>query len=134
MTVSRRKGNPGLADALFSRIVRSRGRCEYHGCTSQGPYDTAHNIPRECSGTRCVEDNAWCMCRTHHRLIDKHWHEKRSLTLSTIGEDRYDELRSLADGYKDRSGTSVLFWADEVHRLKARCDELGLDKRRQVPA
>lgn len=130
MTVSRRKGDCALADVLFSRIVRSRGRCEYPGCTSQGPYDTAHNIPRAASGTRCVEDNAWCLCRTHHRLVDSRWHEKHALTLATIGEARYEELRQLDAGYKNLPTTSAVFWRDEVDRLKARCRELGLSEKR----
>lgn len=130
MSVARRTGDPGNADRLFSLIVRSRGRCEFPGCSSQGPFDTAHNIPRECSGTRCVEDNAWCLCRSHHRLVDKHWHEKRALTLSTIGEARYEELRALSEGYKHLPTTSATFWKDEVARLSARCAELDIDTRR----
>lgn len=134
MTVSRRSGNPGLADALFSRIVRSRGRCEYPGCTSPGPFDTAHNIPRAASGTRCVEDNAWCLCRTHHHLVDSRWHEKQALTSATIGMVRYAELQALDVGYRDLPTTSAVFWREEVARLKARCIELGLDTRKQIPA
>lgn len=132
MSVTRRTGAPGKADYLFSLIVRSRGRCEYPGCTSQGPFDTAHNIPRDCSGTRCVEDNAWSLCRSHHRLVDKHWHEKRALTLSTIGEERFDELVALADGYKHLPLTSKTFWRGEVERLTARCAELDIDTRRSA--
>lgn len=132
VTVSRRKGNPGMADALFSRIVRSRGRCEYPGCTSQGPYDTAHLIGRRYSATRCMEENAVCACRSHHQLIDSWWDEKRRVVVATIGEDRYDQLKRLAE--IGTPSNSTTFWASEVERLKARCDELGLDKRRQVPA
>ena len=130
MTVATRKGDAGLADILFSRIVRSRGFCEYPGCKSQGPYVTAHVIGRGASGVRCVEDNAWCMCATHHALVDN-WHdEKAMLVAQTIGDDRYRELRAIAEGYKRLPVTSKLWWADEVERLKARCRELGLSDRR----
>lgn len=127
MTVSRRKGNPGKADMLFSRIVRSRGRCEYPGCMSQGPYDTAHLIGRRYSATRCQEDNAIAACRTHHQLIDGWWDEKRKVVHATIGEDRYDELKRMAE--QGLQTTSTLFWADEVFRLTARCRELDIDTR-----
>lgn len=132
MTVSRRTGDAGLADTLFSRIIRSRGRCEYPGCSSPGPYDTAHLIGRLYRGTRCVEDNAVCMCRTHHRLIDAWWDEKQKVVAATIGQGRYDELKRLANAAPET--TSRLFWAAEADRLRARCVELGLDTRKRVPA
>lgn len=130
MSTARRKGDPGKADMLFSRIIRSRGRCEYPGCTSDGPYDTAHLIGRRYSATRCMEDNAACMCRTHHALIDNWWSEKAQVVDLLIGRDRYDELRRIAeDGIPT---TSALFWSGEVDRLMTRCDELGIDTRRRV--
>ena len=125
MTVARRKGNPGKADMLFSRIVRSRGRCEYPGCTSPGPYDTAHLIGRRYSATRCMEDNAVCACRSHHQLIDSWWDEKRKVVHATIGEARYDELKTLAE--QGPPTNSTLFWSGEVDRLLERCAELGVD-------
>lgn len=112
---------------LFSRIVRARGRCQYPGCTSPGPYDTAHLIGRRYSATRCVEDNAICACRTHHQLIDGWWDEKRKVVLATIGEARYDQLRALAEA--GPSVNSTLFWATEVERLTERCRALGVDTR-----
>lgn len=130
MTVARRKGDAGLADLLFSRIIRARGCCEYPGCASGGPFDTAHLIGRRYRMTRCVEDNALCLCRAHHLMIDGWWDEKRKAVAATIGEDRYDELRRLAEGSPQMS--SAMFWAGEVERLRARCTELGLDTRRRV--
>lgn len=128
MTVARSKGNRGLADILFSRIVRSRGRCEYPGCDSQGPFDTAHLIGRNYSAVRCVETNAICACRTHHALIDSWPEEKLRVIEATIGMDVYEQNRDLA-----RAGhalSAALFWAAEVDRLKTRCVELGLSDRR----
>jgi hypothetical protein len=127
MTTARRKGDPGKADMLFSRIVRSRGRCEYPGCASQGPYDTAHLIGRRYSATRCMEDNAVCACRSHHQLIDGWWDEKERVVDATIGQERYAELRAVAEAGIPLS--SALFWAGEVERLTARCRELDIDTR-----
>lgn len=132
MTVAQRSGDPGLADALFSRIIRSRGVCQYPGCESQGPFDTAHLIGRKWRATRCVEDNAVCACRTHHVLIDQWWDEKQKVVDATIGHDRYYELKRIAN--EPPSTTSKLFWAGEAARLKQRCIELGLDTRKRIPA
>jgi hypothetical protein len=130
VTVATRKGDAGLADILFSRIVRSRGRCEYPGCDSRGPYDTAHIIGRGYSGTRCVEENAWCLCRTHHVLVDNWWDEKQDLIDRTIGRNVWIDLKGAANAYKTRPVTSAVFWSEELARLKARCRELGLSEKR----
>jgi hypothetical protein len=130
MTVARHKGAKGLCDILFSRIVRSRGRCEYPGCTSQGPFETAHLIGRASSGTRCIEDNACCCCASHHRLIDAWWDEKAAIVEATIGEERYRELKEIAGQHKFIPLTSAVFWSEELDRMKARCRELGLSDRR----
>lgn len=127
MTVARRTGAPGKADRLFSLIVRSRGRCEYP-CDSTGPFDTAHLIRREYSATRCIEDNAACMCRTHHALIDKWPDEKLALVDRLIGPERWAELRALAEA--GPPPPQRLFWPTEVERLTARCVELDIDTRR----
>lgn len=132
MSVSQRSGDPGLADALFSRIIRSRGLCQYPGCTSQGPYVTGHLIGRTYRNTRCLEDNAVAICPTHHALIDAWWDEKALVVEATIGQARYDQLKRLAN--QTPTTTSKLFWASEAERLKARCVELGLDVRRKIPA
>lgn len=132
MTVARRKGAPGKADRLFSLIVRSRGRCEWPGCASQGPYDTAHVIGRSFSGTRCEEDNAWCLCRSHHAEVDQWPHKKMWLVRQTIGEPRYFELTRLAEEYRSRPTTAARFWTDEAERLTVRCAELDIDTRRSA--
>ena len=127
MSVSRRNGAPGKADWLFSRIVRSRGRCEMPGCNSTGPFDTAHIIGRNYSATRCQEDNAWCMCRTHHQLVDAWPEEKMGLVAVTIGMKRYLELRDIAKAGPPPPQST--FWPNEVARLKDRCGELDIDTR-----
>lgn len=132
MTVARAKGDKGRADFLFSRIVRSRGHCQYPGCTSQGPYECAHLIGRSMSGTRVQEDNAVCLCGSHHRLIDAWWDEKQKVVQATIGEARYDELKELAREHKFLPITSAQFWKAERARLEQRAADLGIDVRRSA--
>ncbi len=130
MTVSRRKGDAGKADLLFSRIVRSRGFCERCGMTA-GPFDTAHVVRRRYSATRCIEDNAWCLCRTCHQTVDGWPNEFMWLVERTIGVDRYKALCDLAQAGPSMS--SRLFWRDTADRLVERCIELSVDTRWRVP-
>lgn len=124
MSVARRTGDPGKADMLFSRLVRSRGACER--CGKQGT-DTAHIVRRRYSATRCVEDNAWCLCRPCHVKVDGWPHEFMWLVERTIGVPRYQELvRQANDG---PALSSRLFWRGEVERLLGRCAEEGIDTR-----
>lgn len=129
MSTARRKGAPGKADMLFSRIVRSRVRCEMCG---QPATDTAHIVKRRFSATRCLEDNAWALCRSCH-IETEQW-PARFLRLvdDTIGRDRYDELVRMAEAGIDLP--SKLFWPAEVARLTERCRELGIDTRLRIPA
>lgn len=131
MTVSRRKGDAGKADELFRRIIHSRGSCERCG----GPAtDCAHIIGRARSATRCMEDNAWMLCRSCHERVDNYWHDKAEMVERTIGIDRYYEMLRLADEFTSSTTSSKRFWAEEVARLKARCDELGIDTRAKKAA
>jgi hypothetical protein len=127
MTVARRNGNPGKADLLFSRIVRSRATCER--CGGQAT-DTAHIVRRRYSATRCVEDNAWALCSSCHRATEDDPAQFMLLVDRTIGPDRYGELRLQA--HAGIPGSSHAFWLAEVVRLTARCVELGIDTRRRV--
>jgi hypothetical protein len=124
------KGDRGLADILMSRIVRSRETCQR--CGGVGT-DTAHIVKRRYSATRCVEDNAWCLCRACHGHTEEFPHEFMALVDHTIGRRRYDQLVHMAL-LGIGTWNSKLFWANEVTRLKARCEELGLDTRRRIPA
>jgi hypothetical protein len=127
MTVARRKGDPGKADMLFSRIVRSRGTCERCGLQAT---DTAHIVPRRYSATRCIEDNAWALCRSCHAATGENQREFMALVRATIGEERHDELWQ--EAYAGKGG--ALFWAGEAARMTARAKELGIDTRWKVPA
>ena len=122
MSVSRVSGDRGRCDLLFSRIVRSRGACER--CGRPGT-DTAHIVGRRFSATRCAEDNAWCLCRSCHRITGTWADEFMALADGTIGNDRYEALRRQAEaGIVGQ--TSLMFWRDSLQRLLIRYDELGI--------
>src|SRR5204862_2189038 len=113
---------------LAGRIVRSRGRCEYPDC-DRCDVVWAHIIRRRYGATRCIEDGAWALCPTHHDLVDNWPDEHLKVVRATIGEDRYWELKRIANA--GLPFTSALFWAGEVARLKDRCRELGLSATRK---
>jgi len=121
-----KKGPAKRCDVLFSRIVRSRGQCERCGLTDT-PFQCAHIIRRRYAATRCLEDNAWCLCVPCHQLVDGNAGEFTDLVNRTIGRPRFDGLYSTAQG--GPPGSYALFWRGELQRLLARCDELGVDAR-----
>lgn len=128
MPVARAKGDRGRADMLFSRIVRSRGACQ----RCQAPAtDTAHIIGRRFSATRCLEENAWALCRRCHQITGEWPTEFINLVHLTCTMDGYVKLRELAEG--GIPTTSKLFWEAEVERLTQRCQELGIDTRVRIP-
>lgn len=116
---------------LFSRIVRSRGTCVR--CGAPGT-DTAHIIGRSYSATRCLEINAWCLCRRCHRVTGQHAGLFMELVDRTIGRAKYWWLYELAQ--KGIVGqTSLMFWRDNLQRLLIRYDQLGIaDDWPKVPA
>ncbi len=64
------KGAKAKADRLFSLIVRARGACQACGKTTN--LQCAHIISRRYSQTRCVEDNAFCLCAGCHMRFTDH--------------------------------------------------------------
>lgn len=125
--VSQRKGDAGKCDGLFSKIVRSRGACERCGESRYEKLTTAHIVRRGYSLTRCMEENAWCLCYVCHRETEEpvaflEW------VGQTIGRERYVEL--LAHANEGQHGNAKLFWRSELVRLNARAAELGLPTRR----
>jgi len=124
VTVSKRKGNAGRADMLFSRLVRSRGVCER--CDAPAT-DTAHIVGRRYSATRCVEENAWALCRSCHIVVDSWPQQFMNLVDRTIGREVYESL--CRDAQEGIPLSSRLWWAAEVERLLSRCNELGIDTR-----
>jgi hypothetical protein len=97
------------ADRYFSLFIRMRGsceRCEQSGYWTEvkwvravlpvGGLDCAHIWRRSWSRTRCEQDNAWSLCHDCHRTVDNDAAELLDLVDRTIGRERYDELRTLA--------------------------------------
>lgn len=132
MSVARRKGDAGKADTLFSLIVRSRGVCERCGESRYETLTTAHIVRRSWSATRCLEENAWCLCWSCHRATEDDPAEFMALVNRTLGLHAYQALREKANGGPKTS--SALFWRSEAARLTDRAAELGIDTRRKRSA
>jgi len=82
------------ADALFSLVVRSPGRC--HECGSTDYLQCAHGFSRRYRGTRWDERNAWCLCRGCHLKYTLRPLEWDEWMLSRMGDDLYWQIRRLA--------------------------------------
>lgn len=118
------KGARGKADVLFSKIVRSRGACENCGRTEpEVQLQCAHIITRGIGATRCLEDNAFCLCAgCHHRFT--HWPvEFRDFIVSKKGEDGYQRLVELA-----RPGAKAPKWPEVVQQLKERWAQIEAEQ------
>lgn len=82
------------ADALFSLLIRSRGRCE--NCGSSEYLQCAHGFSRRYRAVRFDERQVWALCRgchvyfTHRPLEWDVWMRDR------MGEALYAEVRALA--------------------------------------
>lgn len=131
MTVAKAKGDKAVADILFSRLVRARGRCERCGDSNFDALTTAHIVRRSWAATRTVLDNAWCLCWGCHRALEDDPAEFMDFVDATIGRGRYDELRAQARDGLPR--TTAVFWRDERDRLALLCREAGIDTRRSAP-
>lgn len=94
MSVAYGTGPKGKATRLHSLVVRSRGRCERCGSTSN--LQTAHIVSRRFSATRTDERNAWCLCASCHRRLTDWPNEHVAFAYQTIGEELYAELRQKA--------------------------------------
>ena len=92
-----------MADARFSRFVRSRDR----RCTAQdvlegtrcaGPLQACHIVGRRRAVTRYDEANVHTCCAAHHRTIDQAGseHAKYRWATSLLGEDGYAALMARA--------------------------------------
>lgn len=107
-------GARGKATRLHSLLVRSRGRCENCGATSN--LQTAHIIPRRYAATRTDERNAFCLDARCHMRFTEHADEWMAFVDRTIGRAEYDRLKAKAlAGVKATQG----FWLDECARLSA---------------
>lgn len=87
-------GDKGRATKLHAELVRARGACERCGSTHQ--LQAAHIVSRRYSHTRCVLDNAWCLCARCHWALTADPLGHVEFAYATIGEARYRELRRQA--------------------------------------
>lgn len=93
MPVKRYKKDKGRADAIFSEIIRSLGKCEAKGydnrpCSSQ--LQTAHIITRKRSATRTDLRNAFCLCFAHHRWFTDNPVQFSRFIQTTWAKEYYD--------------------------------------------
>lgn len=95
MKGARSTGAKKRADVLFSRIVRSRGRCEACGRTDS--LQCAHIVSRRFNATRCMEDNAFCLCASCHLRFTEWPLEFAGFVIGRIGEDAYYALKRKAE-------------------------------------
>ena len=114
MKIKRAKGDKARCDELFSKIIRSPGRCLRCGSTQY--LQCAHIISRRYSATRCDPRNAWCLCATcHHRLTLWPREHSRFIT-ETIGSEVYDDLQRKAET------VTKMDWSEEKLRLQELLD------------
>jgi hypothetical protein len=111
------------ADKLFSLIVRSRGKCEWHavGGACAGPLQCAHGIGRTYRSVRWDERNAFALCAGAHVWTTHHPLEWHQFMHNEMGGAALEALKAKAlkpwDG--DLSGVLV--------RLAARAVALGIE-------
>lgn len=86
------------ADALWSQVVRAKGKCEAEGISAQcgGVLQAAHGFPRTYYGTRWTVLNGFCICAGHHRWFTSHPLEWTAFMIERLGELPYEELRRMA--------------------------------------
>lgn len=98
MTQKKRMAGTKKCDALFSKLVRTRGGCEIRHMANcpVGNLQCAHGFSRRYRAVRWDERNAFCACAgchmyfTHHPLEWNVWLKER------WGDDLWDELHGLA--------------------------------------
>ena len=107
-------------DLLFSKIIRYPGVCER--CQNTVNLQCAHIISRRYSATRTNLDNAWCLCAKCHMRLTEWPREHSHFITETIGGEKYDELRQLAE-----TPTKVS-WEEELLRLRQVARDRGIPK------
>lgn len=115
-SVSRSIYGTGLkakATKLHSLVVRSRGRCERCGSTSN--LQAAHIVPRRYSVTRCDPEAAWCLCAGCHLRTTEHADEHMALVEQTIGLERFWELKRAAEAGVKANDAYWQGWIDVLN-------------------
>lgn len=121
-----------FCERLCRRIVFERAGNLCQRCMAAEATDWAHVIRRRFAAVRVVEDNTWALCALCHRTVDSWDTELVKLIERTIGIERYEELRGLAEAGPPMSYT--LWWRAERERLTARCEELGISTKFRTSA
>ena len=121
-------------DVLFSKIVRSRGVCQWEDdngpcSTNWTRLETSHVFGRRASWIRCDERNAFALCSTHHRLVSAfpydHIEFARRMWAAEFGDWVGTEREMM--GLRNAGKLPYNWWATEWERLRARAAELGID-------
>lgn len=106
------KAAKAKADAIFGRIIRNFGQCEYCGAMPPNvKLETAHWLPRRHSNTRTDLANAFCLCSAHHRYFTSDPTAWALWALLRRGRATYERLREAANRH------SEMDWPAEVVRL-----------------
>lgn len=109
------------ADALFSLIIRARGRCEAIGKDDQpcgGRLQAAHIVTRGYSALRYDEKNALCLCASHHRHYHSYPHKWWRTFLPTHYPDQLAYVLARAKPNEKRSDFKEI-----ISRLRLRLDQ-----------
>lgn len=118
MSIARVKGTKGKCDILFSKLIRSVGRCERCGAIEN--LQCSHIMSRSYSFTRTMLDNAQCLCAKCHYFFTNNPIEFSKWIFATIGEAKYDFIRAIAI-----HGIGQKFdWERELERLKGLFKEM----------
>ena len=114
-----RKLRPNLkkADDLFGKLIRLLySECRKCGRTDE--LDVAHILSRDIHQIRWSEENAFLLCREHHRFYTDNPNAWRAFVKEEIGEWAYDNL-------KHRENKYLYLDYDEIYaRLKGRIKDL----------
>lgn len=107
-------------DALFSKLIRSRGACELETCGQTFDLQCAHGFSRGYRAVRWDERNAFALCRADHMYFTHRPLEWDDWLVAKWGEGLYVAMRTLA-----KNGANPVP-KDELERLKARAEVLGI--------
>ena len=91
-------------DGAFSKCIRLRANwtCEFPGCGKffpegeTGGLDCSHVEGRRSRSVRWFPDNAFAMCKYHHRFLGENPLLHSELALRALGVKRFSELKEMA--------------------------------------
>ncbi len=99
MTQKQRQSQTKIADALFSKLVRSVGYCEVYGAWGMecnGNLQCSHIFGRGARILRFERINAICACAAHHMYTTHHPYHFEDWCRDQLGDAVYDELHRKA--------------------------------------